>query len=75
MATVREVVIGEKPWAIFNLTDFILIGLMSILFLQMLNVFGMSWHRYALWRATGSAVSAPPATPPASAGSTPSQES
>lgn len=74
MAEVRKILIGDEPWAIFNVTDFILIGLMSIMFMQMMNVLGMSWHRYALWRATGSAVTAPPmqASAPASA---PSQES
>jgi hypothetical protein len=57
---VKDLSFGENPWELLNPVDFILIGLMSILFFQMVQILSMGWHRYTLWRVTGSANSPMP---------------
>lgn len=44
-----------SPWRLLNLSDFIIIGLEATLFLLILQVLGMGWHRLNLLRHTGSA--------------------
>lgn len=56
----RRLIVGPEPWAIFNVVDFVLIGLMSILAFQILQVGGMAIHRFTLFRVTGSARSPMP---------------
>jgi len=56
MAIDSKRIIGS-PWTLLNVSDFIIIGLMSLLFMLMLQVLGMGWHRWNIWRYTGSAVS------------------
>ena len=46
-----------SPWRLINVSDFLAIGLMSLLFMLMLQVLGLGWHRMQLLRATGSAAS------------------
>ena len=49
-------IIGH-PWRLVNVADFLVIGSMSLLFLLMLQIMGMAWHRFNLLRMTGSAQS------------------
>lgn len=53
-----------SPWTLLNISDFFIIGLMSLLFMLSLQVLGMGWHRWGLWRCYGSQNS-PNMTPPA----------
>lgn len=53
-------IIGS-PWTLLNISDFFIIGLMSVLFMLTMQIAGLAWHRFNLWRFTGSTVS--PASP------------
>jgi hypothetical protein len=46
-----------SPWQLLNFSDFVIIGLEATLFMLMLQILGMGWHRINLLRATGTAVS------------------
>ena len=48
-----------NPWQLFSVGNLIMVGLMSILFMLILQVAGMGLHRMTLWRATGSAHASP----------------
>jgi hypothetical protein len=52
---IRKIV--GSPWQLLNLSDFIIIGLEAALFMLILQVLGLGWHRLFLLRCTGSAVS------------------
>jgi hypothetical protein len=54
--TVNEIV--GRPWALLNLSDVIIIGLIAILAFQVMAIFGLGYHRWIVWRNTGSAVTA-----------------
>lgn len=56
MAIDTKRIIGS-PWTLLNISDFFIIGLMSVLFMLSLQVLGMGWHRWNLWRFTGSCQS------------------
>lgn len=46
-----------SPWTLLNVSDFFIIGLMSLLFMLSLQIVGMGWHRWNLWRITGTQAS------------------
>lgn len=53
--TAKEIL--GSPWRLLNLSDVIIIGLIAILAFQTMAIFGMGYHRWMLWRGTGSAMS------------------
>lgn len=46
-----------SPWRLLNISDVLIIALIAILAFQTMAIFGMGYHRWMLWRGTGSAVS------------------
>jgi hypothetical protein len=57
----RDVV--GSPWRLLNISDVLIIGLIAILAFQVMAIFGLGYHRWMLWRGTGSMVSQQPTNP------------